>query len=132
METTAVTARIEHVNITVADPMATAETLKKLFGWKIRWQGPAIDNGFTVHVGSDTHYLALYSPAASLTGQAERYVKRGSLNHVGLVVSDIDAAETAVRAAGYEPHSHADYEPGRRFYFDGDDGVEYELVSYAA
>ncbi len=125
-------ARVEHVNITVTDPRATARILSALFGWKIRWEGAAKDNGHTVHVGSDDSYLALYAPAAPLTGQVERYVKRGSLNHVGLVVDDLDAAERAVRAAGYEPHSHADYEPGRRFYFDGDDGVEYELVSYAA
>ena len=130
MTTPSVEARIEHVNITVTDPKATAEVLKRLFGWEIRWQGEALDNGFTVHVGSDSHYLALYTPAKPLRGPAERYIKRGALNHVGLVVSDIDAAETAVRAAGYEPHSHADYEPGKRFYFDGDDGVEYELVSY--
>ena len=127
-----ISARIEHVNITVTDPLATAANLKKLFGWEIRWQGGALDNGFTVHVGSDSQYLPLYAPASPLRGQAERYVKRGSLNHVGLVVSDIEAAERTVRAAGYMPHSHADYEPGRRFYFDGDDGVEYELVSYAA
>ncbi|WP_347313602.1 VOC family protein [Defluviimonas sp. SAOS-178_SWC] len=125
-------ARVEHVNITVTDPRATARILTSLFGWKVRWEGAAKDNGFTVHVGSDDSYLALYAPAMPLTGQAERYVKRGSLNHVGLVVGDLDAAERAVRAAGYEPRSHADYEPGRRFYFDGDDGVEYELVSYAA
>jgi catechol 2,3-dioxygenase-like lactoylglutathione lyase family enzyme len=130
MTTPSVEARIEHVNITVTDPKATAEVLKRLFGWEIRWQGEAKDNGFTVHVGSDSHYLALYTPAKPLTGPAERYIKRGALNHVGLVVSDIAAAETAVRAAGYEPHSHAEYEPGKRFYFDGDDGVEYELVSY--
>jgi hypothetical protein len=127
-----VTARIEHVNITVTDPTATAGVLMQLFGWKIRWQGAAKDNGHTIHVGSDDHYLALYTPAEPLTGQAPRYNKRGALNHVGLVVSDLDAAEAAVRNAGYMPHSHADYEPGRRFYFDGDDGVEYELVSYDA
>ena len=43
------------------------------------------------------------------------------------------AAEIArrLRAMGYEPHSHADYEPGRRFYFDDEDGIEFEVVSYA-
>ncbi|MCB2134613.1 MAG: VOC family protein [Rhodobacteraceae bacterium] len=124
-------ARIEHVNITVTDPKATAETLMRIFGWKIRWQGSALNNGFTIHVGTDRDYLALYAPSKPLTGQAERYDKRGALNHVGLVVDDLAATEAAVRAAGFTPHSHADYEPGQRFYFDGDDGVEYEIVSYA-
>ncbi len=72
------------------------------------------------------------APATPLTGQAERHVKRESLDHVGLVVGDLDAAERAVRAAGFVPHGRADYEPGRRFHFDGDDGGECERVSYPA
>ncbi|HBR42432.1 MAG TPA: glyoxalase, partial [Sulfitobacter pontiacus] len=30
----------------------------------------------------------------------------------------------------FTPVNHADYEPGRRFYFRDHDGVEYELVQY--
>ncbi|MGB3316238.1 MAG: VOC family protein [Albidovulum sp.] len=125
-------ARIEHVNITISDPAATAAVLGTLFGWTIRWQGPAMDQGHTIHVGTDENYLALYRPRRSPDGDAVRYCKRGALNQIGLVVDDLDAAETQDRAAGYTPHNHADYEPGRRFYFDGDDGVEYEIGSYAA
>lgn len=47
------------------------------------------------------------------------------------VVDDLDATEKKVAAAGFEPHSHADYEPGRHFYFHDDDGIEFEVVSYA-
>lgn len=130
--TMATQARIEHVNITVSDPAATAAVLKTLFGWKIRWQGTAMDQGYTIHVGTGDCYLALYRPGRSPDGDAVRYSKRGALNHIGLVVDDLDRAEAQVRAAGYTPHNHADYEPGRRFYFDGDDGVEYEIVSYPA
>lgn len=36
-----------------------------------------------------------------------------------------------VAANGFAPHKHQDYEPGKRFYFNGPDGVEYEVVSYA-
>ena len=42
----------------------------------------------------------------------------------------IDATEEQVRKAGFEPHNHADYEPGRRFYFLDRDGVEFEVISY--
>jgi hypothetical protein len=28
------------------------------------------------------------------------------------------------------PFAHADYAPGRRFYFLDPDGIEYEVVSY--
>ncbi|MCA0961202.1 VOC family protein [Salipiger bermudensis] len=125
------TARLEHVNIAVPDPDATAGLLCQLFGWHIRWQGPAIGDGWSVHVGGEDDYLALYRPADTRLTDPERYVRQGGLNHIGLVVDDLDATESRVKAAGFAPHSHADYEPGRRFYFDGPDGVEYEVVSYA-
>jgi hypothetical protein len=53
------------------------------------------------------------------------------LNHVGIVVDDLGVAEKAIRAEGYEPHSHQDYEPGERFYFCDENGIEYEIVAYA-
>ncbi|MCV6585107.1 MAG: VOC family protein [Marinibacterium sp.] len=123
--------RLEHVNLTVADPAATAAVLQEIFGWQIRWQGAAKDNGFTVHVGDAESYLALYAPAGDQREVGDSYHLTGGLNHLGVVVEDLADAEARVRAAGFTPHSHADYEPGRRFYFDGPDGVEYEVVSYA-
>ena len=53
---------VEHVNVTVSDPDKTAKQLCDIFGWHIRWQGDAMDNGRTVHVGSEDSYLTLYSP----------------------------------------------------------------------
>ncbi len=122
---------LEHVNITVSDPHKTANLLCDLFDWNIRWQGPAKNEGFTIHVGTDDHYLAVYSAGRNKEGCKPTYVTRGGLNHVGVVVDDLDAVEDKVVKAGYKPHSHADYEPGRRFYFDDDDGIEFEVVSYA-
>ena len=46
------------------------------------------------------------------------------------LVDDLDAVEAKVKAMGYEPCNHADYDPGRRFYFDDEDGIEFEVVSY--
>lgn len=54
----------------------------------------------------------------------------GGLNHVGVVVADLDATEARVKAQGFATHSHADYEPGRRFYFNDDAGIEYEVIQY--
>lgn len=122
--------RLEHVNISVTDPRATAAILSDLFGWHTRWEGPAKDDGFTVHVGDDHGYLALYAPAGGQNPVGDTYHLTGGLNHVGIVVDDLDAVEARVKAHGYVPNSHADYEPGRRFYFDGPDGIEYEVVSY--
>ena len=121
---------LEHVNVTVSNPDRSAELLCTLFDWKVRWQGPSLDGGRTVHVGRDDAYLALYAPRATTDDHDNSYVRRGGLNHVGVEVDDLDETEKRVVAAGLEPHSHADYEPGRRFYFNDSDGIEFEVVSY--
>jgi hypothetical protein len=123
--------KLEHANITVPHAKRTAELLIALFDWKIRWEGASLEGGYTVHVGGKDSYLALYSPKEAPAQQALRYHAVGALNHIGFVVEDLDAMEQRIIAMGYRPHMHADYEPGRRFYFYGPGGVEYELVSYA-
>ena len=125
--------KLEHVNITVRDPDKTAAWLCEVFGWNVRWRGEAIHGGLTVHVGTDDQYLAVYT-GPSDKPQVEpnsSYTQRGGLNHVGVVVSNLDAVERSVDALGFTTHSHADYEPGRRFYFHDKDGIEFEVVSYA-
>lgn len=121
--------RIEHVNITVADPERTSALMEALFGWRVRWSGPAQNGGFTIHVGSSDHYVALHA-AADTAQVAAAFAKGRPLNHIGVEVDDLDATEARVIAAGLKPFSHADYEPGRRFYFLDPDGIEYEVVSY--
>jgi catechol 2,3-dioxygenase-like lactoylglutathione lyase family enzyme len=125
-------AILEHVNITVSHPKQVAALLCQLFDWRIRWQGEAKSGGWSVHVGDDASYLALYAMGPAPKPAIDSYTTRGGLNHIGVVVTDLDTTEALVREAGFTPHSHADYEPGRRFYFDGPDGVEIEVVSYAA
>jgi catechol 2,3-dioxygenase-like lactoylglutathione lyase family enzyme len=124
--------RLEHLNVTVADPKATARMLAELLGWRVRWEGAALGKGYTVHVGTDDAYIALYTgpEGTPLEGAHNSYSRKGGLNHLGVTVDDLDAAEAKVRALGYEPYSHADYEPGRRFYFREENGVEIEVVSY--
>ncbi len=122
---------LEHVNVTVKDPAATAAVLERLFGWHVRWQGPAKSGGFTVHVGTKDQYLALYTPPGGLQAAVDPGLHQSGLNHIGLVLQDLDAAETRIKAAGYVTGNHADYEPGRRFYFTEENGVEIEVVSYA-
>jgi len=123
--------RIEHVNVTVSDPERAARLMEALFGWRVRWQGPARDGGRTIHVGSDDHYIALYTGDKGAY-TADDFAKGRPLNHIGVEVDDLDAVEAKVVEAGLAPFSHADYEPGRRFYFFDPDGIEYEVVSYRA
>ena len=123
-------ATLEHVNVTVSDPDQTAGLLCDLFGWKIRWAGAAMQNGRSVHVGSDASYVALYGPPSSVAADHGAGAVRGGLNHIAVTVSDLNAVEERVKKAGFTPHSYGAYEPGRRFYFNDPDGVEYEVVSY--
>ena len=127
-------SRLEHVNITVSDPQKTAKMLIDLFDWHIRWEGASLNNGYSMHVGEEDSYVALYSGPGEQTviDEDASYGTRGGLNHIAVVVDDLDATEARVKALGYETHSHADYEPGRRFYFHDHDRVEIEVVCYDA
>jgi catechol 2,3-dioxygenase-like lactoylglutathione lyase family enzyme len=120
---------IEHVNITVSNPEKSAAMLIDLFDWHIRWRGSPSMGGETIHVGNDQFYLAIYAlnPGDDLCG----HQKGAPLNHIGIVVDDLDEVERRVIAQGLTPFSHGDYEPGRRFYFFDRDGIEFEIVNYS-
>lgn len=123
-------AQLEHANYTVSDPAATAAWMEKLFGWRIRWQGAAMAGGHTIHVGTDSQYVALYTPGTEMRDGGSSYTSIGGLNHIAVVVDDLDAAEATIKEHGFVTGNHADYEPGRRFYFHDRDGIEYEVVAY--
>jgi len=121
--------RIEHVNVTVSDPDRAAKLMQDLFGWSIRWRGPARDGGHTIHVGTGSDYLALYT-GKDIAYTDDDFAKGRPLNHVGIEVDDLEAFEARAVAAGLVPFNHGDYDPGRRFYLLDPDGIEYEVVSY--
>lgn len=123
-----VMTRLEHVNISVTDPERTARILARITGWKERWRGPAINGGWTIHLGSETDYIALYMPPGPAGAP---FAKGAPLQHIGLVVDDLAEAERIAIAEGLTPFNHQDYEPGRRFYLFDPDGIEFEFVSYA-
>lgn len=125
--------RIEHANLTVSDPDRSAELFKKMLGWEERWRGESQLGGHTIHVGAPGNgadYMALYTNQDVQAYRDKRFSKGEPLNHVGLLVDDLDAAEAVVEEAGLEPFSHGDYEPGKRFYFFDWDGIEFEIISY--
>ncbi len=69
------TAQLEHANLTVSDTAATAVWMQRLFGWHIRWQGPAKDGGHSVHVGTDDQYLA-YTHRAADCSRSHRAIRQ--------------------------------------------------------
>jgi len=127
------TGVIEHANLTVTQPERSADLLKEMLGWSERWRGKSQFGGDTIHVGEPEnggHYIALYTDEDARSDKGRRYAKGQPLNHIGLMVDDLDAAESAVTAAGLKPFGHDDYDPGKRFYFFDWDGIEFEVVSY--
>lgn len=129
-EKTSIIGCLEHVNITVSNIERSAALFEKLLGWKQRWRGFAQKGGETIHVGNAENgatYLALYSDGKTHEGQ-----KKGRpMNHIGLLVDDLERAEQTIKDSGLQPFGHDNYEPGKRFYFFDWDGVEFEVVSYA-
>lgn len=123
-------ASLEHINITVSNPTESAQLYADLFGWHVRWEGESQLGGHTIHVGSDDQYLAVYAHEGQNPDKKMGHRKSRPLNHFGVVVDDLDAAEQRVLAKGLTPFSHGDYDPGRRFYFFDPDGIEVEVVSY--
>lgn len=122
-------SNLEHVNLTVSNPDRSAALLSTIFGWSERWRGAAQGGGTTIHLGTAASYVALYTGPAGQHAAAH-WIKGVPLNHVGVVVDDLDAAEAQVTAAGLTPFAHGDYEPGRRFYFFDHDGIEWEVICY--
>ena len=88
------------------------------------------DDGYTCHVGEDDTYVALYTLGDPKASAENHYTTTGGLNHWAVVVDDLDGVEERVKAEGFAPRAHGDYEPGRRFYFFDNDGIEIEVVSY--
>jgi catechol 2,3-dioxygenase-like lactoylglutathione lyase family enzyme len=123
--------QLEHLNVTVQDPEATAQMLVDVFGWVIRWSGSSIYEGQTLHVGGEGTYLALFARAEAVPLDGRTYDRHLALNHVGIRVDDLDEIEARVLKAGFETYSHQDYEPGRRFYFRDGGNLEFEVLSYS-
>ena len=89
-----------------------------------------LGSGRSVHVGSEASYVALHCSNEATGAAPESYHCLSGLNHIGVVVGDLDLVEAQVRKAGFTPQSHADYAPGRRFYFKDHDEIKYEVVQY--
>lgn len=88
-----------------------------------------MSDGHTIHVGTDDVYIALYTNP-EVRADDPKFNKGEPMNHIGVTVDNLDSVEAKVVAAGLEPFSHDDYDPGRRFYFFDWNGIEWEVVSY--
>jgi len=124
---------LEHINFTVSDPDKTATLFTDLFGWRVRWSGESMDNGYTVHVGEKDiggSYLSLYTTEKIANNPARGHRTIANLNHIGVTVADLEEIEARVLAQGLTTFNHAESAPGKRFYFMLDDDIEIEVVCY--
>jgi len=127
---------LEHANITVHS-IARAQTfLKAAFpSFKIRGSGSLHGDskkGRWCHFGDDRTYIALQENAQHASRSDIPYLHDG-INHLGFVVTDLDAAMGRIEAAGFVPSpvSALDSHPHRRrVYYVDENQFEWELVEY--
>lgn len=124
-------ATIEHVNLSVSDPDKTAQHLCELFDWSVRWSGASMDDGYTVHVGSESCYFALYRAGNMNENEQHNHRTLNNLNHIGVVVNDLAPYESRARKLGFEPFNFSDYGPCKSFYLKDEFDLEIEIISYA-
>lgn len=121
--------RLEHANLTVRDLESTLRFLQTAFPeWGVRHRGEG-DRRW-VHFGDDHTYLALEEASAEGELQPGEYL-RPDINHLGLVLDDVEATATRLLEAGYrEGIQTTDHPHRRRRYFYDEDGFEWELLQY--
>lgn len=123
-------ATLEHTNISVSNPDKTAQLLCDLFSWKIRWAGPSMNDGHTVHVGTEESYLALYTNPKIQSGEQSDPASQNHLNHIGVVVTDLKSMEQRAITLGLMPNNFRDYRLCKSFYVVEESGLEIEIISY--
>ena len=96
----------------VAEPEKTAAWMQAVFGWRIRWQDPVLNTGYTVHVGTGAQYLALYRPVDLQKISSDSHGFLAGLNHIGVCVRDLVTCKARAKKAGFTPREHAVYELG--------------------
>ena len=123
--------RLEHANLNVNDADAITRFITTaLPGYRVRGAGTDGPGGRPWrHVGDDDNYLAL-TQVGSASSHAP-YDQEPGLNHLGFEVDDVDALETRLRKAGFEPNLREDAHPARRrIYFHDPEGNDWEFVQY--
>ena len=125
--------RIEHVNITVPDIDETIRFLKIVApDFEVRKDEKPSNSYRWTHIGNETYYFALQEPHldADSKKQLQTYKNYG-INHVALVVSNIQEIEEKLLDSGYNRGIDTPIEKHRkRAYYYDKAGFEWELVEY--
>ena len=125
--------RIEHVNITVPDIDAAINFLKIVApDFDVRKDNKSLDSYRWVHIGNENYYFALQEAHLDAVPQKRLQPYRNyGINHVALIVSNIEEIEEKLIAAGYQKGIETPVEKYRkRAYYLDSAGFEWELVEY--
>ncbi len=125
--------RIEHVNITVPDIDAAISFLKIVApDFEVRKDNKSSDSYRWAHIGNERYYFALQEAHLDAAPQKQHQTyKNYGINHVALIVSNIQEIEEKLMAGGYQRGIETPVEKYRKraYYFDKA-GFEWELVEY--
>lgn len=125
--------RIEHFNITVPDIDAAIDFLKTVApDFIVRKDSTPSDSYRWVHIGNDECYIALQEAHldAEPIKQLQSYKNYG-VNHIGLIVSNVDEVEERLIKNGYKKGIETRIEKFRkRIYYYDSAGFEWEFVEY--
>jgi hypothetical protein len=128
-----VMTKIEHVNITVPDIDSAISFLNIVApDFEVRKDDKPIDSYRWTHIGNEKYYFALQEAHLDVAPQnkLQTYINYG-VNHVALIVSNLQEIENELVAAGYQRGIETPKEKYRKraYYYDSA-GFEWELVEY--
>lgn len=89
-----------------------------------------MDDGHSVHVGSKESYLALYTNSKMIANQQQNHATENNLNHVAVVVDDLEPYRQKSIKLGLTPFNFSDYGDCKSFYVIDQFGLEIEIVCY--
>lgn len=123
---------IEHLNITVPSIQEALKFINIVAkDFKVRFEGEYPTGRKWVHVGNDTFYIALQEPSIEDYKSRVQTYNNVGINHIGLVVQNIDEIDKELMAEGYEKLDDFNHEEfrKRKYFLDGS-GIEWELIEY--
>ncbi|MGL6259950.1 VOC family protein [Vibrio sp. WXL103] len=130
--------KLEHANITVPSIDAAIEFLDIVApDFEVRADNSPQDSYRWAHVGNSESYLALQEPqlhqssAKNTTKDQRRPYYDIGVNHLALIVSDVEGIKERLLERGYRMNGEiADEISRKRVYFWDSAGFEWELVEY--
>lgn len=122
--------RLEHANISVLDlDRAVKFITTALPHFRIRGGDQSQHPGW-LHIGTDETYISLTHSPDAQRGKRANYHDLG-VNHLGVVVDDVDGVVARLREAGYRQSPTMEVTPWRkRYYFFDEDDMEWEFIEY--